>query len=49
MSLVEFIQSNIQILELSPFESAIALGIIWLVIYDFYHLLHNAVFSWFRK
>lgn len=47
MSLVEFIQVNFS--GLSPVVSAVALGIIWIVIHDFYHALHTAVLSWFKK
>lgn len=48
MSLIEFIEVHI------PFSygveiSAIALGIIWIIIYDFYHLLFSAVLTWFKS
>lgn len=48
MGLVEWINSNLPIAE-NPLIVAICLGILWLVIYDFYHLLFNAVISWFKK
>lgn len=47
MSIVEFIQANFS--GLDPAVAAIALGIIWTVIHDFYHSLQTAVLSWFKK
>lgn len=48
MGLIDFIQSHI------PFAygveiSAIALGIIWIIVYDFYHVLFSSILTWFKK
>lgn len=48
MSIVEFLQNNID-LNLPPVIQAVMLGIIFLVVYDFYHLMFSAVLSWFKK
>lgn len=48
MSLIEFIQANITG-EFGPFVQAIMLGIVFIIVYDFYHLLFSAVLTWFRK
>lgn len=48
MNLVEFFTSNFT-LEEGPFVSAILLGIIWMIVYDFYHVLFSAVLTWFKK
>lgn len=47
MSIIEFIQNNLPVED--PVLSAIALGIIFLVSYDFYHILFSAVLSHFKK
>lgn len=47
-NIISFIQSNISS-ELHPFVVMIALGIVWIVIYDFYHLLFSSILSWFKK
>lgn len=47
MGLIDWITANLPLD--NPFITAVSLGILWLVIYDFYHLLFNSVLSWFRK
>lgn len=46
-TIIDFINNNLP-LE-NPFISAVALGILFLIIYDFYHLLFSAVLTWFKK
>lgn len=48
MSILEFINANID-LSLPPILQAVILGIIFLLVYDFYHLLFSAVLSWFKR
>ncbi len=48
MTLIEFIQNNLPA-DLDPVIIAVALAIIFLVCYDFYHLLFSAILSWFQK
>lgn len=48
MSILEFLENNIS-LDLPPILQAVILGIIFLLVYDFYHLLFSAVISWFKK
>lgn len=48
MSLIEFIQNNITG-AYGPFIQAIMLGICFVVVYDFYHLLFSAICTWFKK
>lgn len=48
MSILEFLNANID-LNLPPILQAVILGIIFLLIYDFYHLLFSSVLSWFKK
>lgn len=48
MSLIEFINANITS-EYGELVMAVMLGIIFIVVHDFYHALHTAVFSWFKK
>ena len=48
MSLVDWIISNYPAgygVEIS----AIGLGILFIIVYDFYHLLFSAVLSWFKR
>lgn len=47
-NLIEFIQNNIT-LEHGYLVGSIMLGVIWMVIYDLYHLLFSAVLTWFKK
>lgn len=48
MNLVEWLESNIP--DTSNYLLvAICIAIIFIVIHDFYHLLFNAIISWFRK
>lgn len=47
MTIVEFLQNNLPVDD--PALSAISLGIIFLVCYDFYHILFSAVLSHFKK
>lgn len=49
MDLVNWISSNLPLDQSSPFLIAIALAIIFIVVYDFYHLLFSAVLSWFKR
>ncbi len=46
-SLIEIINKNLPLD--NPFISAIALGILFMILYDLYHLIFSSVFSWFRK
>lgn len=48
MSLLEFIEKNISA-DLDPLLMSVVLGIIWIIIHDFYHLLFSAVLSWFKS
>lgn len=48
MTLIEWFTNNFSI-EHGPFVSAVLLGIIWMIVYDFYHLLFSAVLTWFKK
>lgn len=45
--LISFINNNLPLD--NPVITAICLGIVFMVIYDFYHLLFSAVLSWFKK
>ncbi len=47
MSIIDFINANLPLDE--PIIAAVALGIIFLLCYDFYHLLFSSVLSWFKK
>lgn len=47
MSLTEFINSNLY--NGDPVVAAVSLGIIFIVVHDFYHCLQSAVLSWFKK
>lgn len=47
-NLVDFFINNFT-LEYGGLVASVLLGIIWMVIYDFYHLLFSAVLSWFKK
>ena len=46
--LVDFLMNNITF-EHGPLVAAVLLGIVWMVIYDFYHMFFSAVLSWFKK
>lgn len=48
MSLLEFVQANIST-DVEPIITAVMLGIIFIVVHDFYHVLCSAVLSWFKK
>lgn len=48
MSLIDWVTSNFTF-EYGSFVAAILLGIVWMISYDFYHLLFSAVLSWFKK
>lgn len=48
MSLVEFVQANITS-EFGYECMAIMLGIIFIVVHDFYHAVFGAIVSWFKK
>lgn len=48
MTILEFLQANID-LNLPPILQAVILGILFLLIYDFYHLLFSSILSWFIK
>lgn len=47
MSLIEFINANLFLDD--PLVASISLGIIFVVVHDFYHCLQSAVLSWFKK
>lgn len=47
MSLVDFINANVYMDE--PLVAAVCIGIIFIVVHDFYHCLQSAVLSWFKK
>lgn len=46
-TLVPFIEANLS--DLDPLIASVCLGILFLVSYDFYHLLFSTVLSWFKK
>lgn len=48
MSLIEFITNNLP-LDYPPIIQGLALAIIWIIIYDFYHTIFNAIVSFFKK
>lgn len=48
MSLVEWITANLTF-EHGELVAAVLLAVIFLLVYDFYHLLFSAVLSWFKK
>lgn len=48
MTLIEFINANLST-ESGQLVMAVSLGIIFIVVHDFYHLLQSAVLSWFKK
>lgn len=48
MTLLEWIQANIAF-DNEPIVVAMMIGIIFMIVYDFYHLLFSAVLSWFKK
>lgn len=48
MTLIDWFLSNFTI-EYGFSVAAILLGIVWMICYDFYHLLFSAVLSWFKK
>lgn len=48
MSLVEFIQANITS-EYGQIVMAISLGIIFIVVHDFYHAVFGAITTWFKR
>lgn len=48
MTLIEWVQANLT-QEYGYLVMAIMLGILWMIVYDFYHLLFSAVLSWFKK
>lgn len=47
-NLIDFLVNNFTV-EQGSTVAAILLGIIWMIIYDFYHFLFSAVLSWFKK
>lgn len=47
MTIIEFINANLPLDE--PIITAVCLGIIFILIYDFYHMLFSAVLSWFKR
>jgi hypothetical protein len=47
MTLIEFVENNFSLD--NYLVAAISLGIIWIVVYDFYHLLFSAITSWFTR
>lgn len=48
MAIYDFLISNFGDVD-NPFILAIILGIIFTLIYDFYHLLFSSVLTWFKK
>lgn len=48
MTIIEFIQDNLP-LDIHPLLSSVALAIIFLIVYDFYHILFSAILTWFKK
>lgn len=48
MSLVEWVQANITP-DYGPQVMAILIGICWIIVHDFYHILFSAVLTWFKK
>lgn len=48
VNLVDFLIENISF-EYGTEIAAIMLGIIFMIVYDFYHYLISAVLSWFKK
>ena len=48
MSLVDWIQSNLTF-QHGDLVAAVLLAVMFLLLYDFYHLLFSAVLSWFKK
>jgi len=48
MSITQFITQNIGF-ENGYLITAITLGFMFVVVYDFYHLLFSSIFSWFKK
>ena len=47
-NLVDFFVNNFT-MEYGGLVAAVLLGIVWMISYDFYHLLFSAVLSWFKK
>lgn len=47
MNLVDFIKNNLYTDD--PFIQAICIGILFMILYDFYHLLHSSICSWFKR
>lgn len=47
MTLVDWIQTNLY--TENELLQAVSVGILFLLVYDFYHLLFSAVLSWFKK
>ncbi len=47
MTVIEFIEANLPLD--NPLICSIGLAIIFLIVYDFYHLFFSAVLSWFKK
>lgn len=47
MTIIEFIENNLPLD--NPFISAVALAIIFLIVYDFYHILISSILTWFKK
>lgn len=48
VNLIDFVLENISF-EHGTSVAAIMLGIIFMIVYDFYHYLISAVLSWFKK
>lgn len=48
MNLVEWFTANFTT-EHGPLVAAVLLGIVWMIVYDFYHMLISAVLTWFKK
>lgn len=48
MTLIEWITNNLTF-EHGDLVAAVLLAVIFLIVYDFYHLLFSAVLTWFKK
>jgi len=47
MSLSDFVTKNLY--TDNPLIQAICIGFLFVIVYDFYHLLHSAILSWFKR
>lgn len=47
-NLIDFFMNNFT-MQYGGLVAAVLLGIIWMIVYDFYHMFFSAVLSWFKK